>query len=502
MNVTVEQGFIQEVEADAVVVNLFKGVTQPGGATGAVDGALEGAIADLIAGGDFKGKLGETAVLYTRGAMPAPRVIIVGLGKSGDFDLEGVRKAAAAAAKRAKALGVARLATIVHGAGIGGIEPREAAQATVEGTLLAAYQFEELKTQAHEDEETDLAELTIVEASAGKVDVIRAGAEVGETVSRAAMLARDLGNRPGNVATPRHLAEAAENIAAETGLRCEVFDEDRMHELGMGAVLGVARGSEEPARFIVLQHNAGRDDLDTVVLVGKGLTFDTGGISIKSSDGMENMKFDMMGGAAVLGAMQAVGELDLPLHVVGLVPATENMPGGAADKPGDVLRALNGKTIEVINTDAEGRLILADGLSYAQQFHPDVVIDLATLTGSAMVALGRYAAGLFSNDDALVERFRAAAGASGERVWHLPLYDEHKEEVKSNVTDVKNVGQGRYGGASIGAAFLSNFVGDYAWVHLDIAPVGWADDDGSDYVPKGATGYGVRLLVRFLQDWA
>lgn len=501
MNVVVQQAFIQEVEADAVVANLFKGVTRPGGATGAVDKALDGAITDLIASGDFKGKLGETAVLYSRGAMPARRVIIVGLGESEDFDLEGVRKAAAAAARRAKELDVERLATIVHGAGVGGLEPQDAAQATVEGALLATYEFEELKTEEDEEDSTDLTDLIVTEASANKVGIIEQGVQVGQVVSKAARLARDLGNRPGNVATPTHLAQTARTIAERTGMRCDVFDEEQMRELGMGALLGVAQGSEEPARFVVLEHNAGRDDLGTVVLVGKGLTFDTGGISLKQSKGMEDMKFDMMGGAAVLGAMQAVGTLDLPLHVVGLVPATENMPGGSADKPGDVLKALNGKTIEVINTDAEGRLILSDGLSYAQRFEPDAVVDLATLTGACMVALGRYATGLFTNDEALADRVKAAAETTGERVWPLPLFDEHKEEVKSDVADVKNTGKGRYGGASIGAAFLSNFVGDYPWVHLDIAPTAWTDE-AKDYTTEGATGVGVRLLVRLLQEWS
>ncbi|MFQ5856972.1 MAG: leucyl aminopeptidase [Anaerolineae bacterium] len=501
MNVTVKQGFIQEADADAVAVNLFKGVTRPGGATGAVDRALGGAITELIGVGDFKGKLGETAVLYSRGAMPAPRVIIIGLGESGDFDLEGVRKASAAAARRAKALGVERLATIVHGAGIGGLEPRDAAQATVEGTLLATYEFRELKTERDEEDSRELTDLTVMEVSADKVKTIRQGAQIGQIVSNGVKLARDLGNRPGNLATPTHLAETAERIADETGMRCEIFDEEQMRKLGLGALLGVARGSEEPARFIVLEHNAGRDDLDTIVLVGKGLTFDTGGISLKRSQGMEAMKFDMMGGAAVLGAMQAVGELGLPQHVVGLVPATENMPGGSADKPGDVLTALNGKTVEVINTDAEGRLILADGLSYAQRFEPDAVIDLATLTGACAMALGPYATGLFTNDEALAARVKAAAEATGERVWPLPLYDEHKKEVKSDFADVKNTGKGRYGGASIGAAFLSHFVGDYPWVHLDIAPTAWTDE-ARDYTTKGATGIGVRLLVRFLQEWS
>ncbi len=502
MNIDVRRGFIQEIDADAVVVNLFRGITRPSGATGAVDKALGGAISELITSGDFRGKLGETTVLYSRGAMPAPRVILVGLGDAAKFDLERARRASAAAARQAVRLNVRRLATIVHGAGVGGLEPQEVAQATVEGTTLATYQFRELKSEEEEDDIiSELTDLIIVEAGADRVDAIRRGAEIGRTVSRAVKLARDLGNRPGNIATPTYLARVAQDIADEAGLHCEILDEDRMREVGMGALLGVAQGSQEPARFIILEHNAGRDDLDTVVLVGKGLTFDTGGISIKPSKGMEEMKFDMMGGAAVLAAMQAVGELDLSLHVVGLVPTTENMPGGAADKPGDVLRAMNGKTIEVINTDAEGRLILADGLSYAQRYRPDAIVDLATLTGACMIALGRYATGLFTNNEELAGRMKAAAEASGDRVWPLPLYDEHKEEVKSDVADVKNVGKNRYGGASIGAAFLSHFVGDYPWVHLDIAPTAWTDE-AKDYTPKGATGAGVRLLIRFLQDWA
>jgi leucyl aminopeptidase len=501
MNIVVQQGFIQQTDADAVVVNLFKGVRQPGGATGAVDKALGGAISELIAGGDFKGKLGETAVLYPRGAIPPRRVVLVGLGEAEGFDLEKVRKASAAAAKKAKQLGVKRLATIVHGAGIGGLEPQDAAQATVEGALLATYEFTELKTQKNEEDATQLTDLIVVEAGADKIDVIRRGAQVGHITSRAVKLARDLGNRPGNVATPTHLAETAQKIADQTGMRCEIFDEERMRELGMGTLLGVAQGSDEPARFIVLEHNAGRDDLDTIVFVGKGLTFDTGGISIKSSEGMEKMKFDMMGGAAVLGAMQAISELDLPAHVVGIVPATENMLSGSADKPGDVLKALNGKTIEVINTDAEGRLILADALAYAQRFEPNAVIDLATLTGACAVALGPYAMGLFTNDESLANRVQAAARVTGERVWPLPLYDEHKDEIKSDVADVKNTGKSRAGGASLGAAVLSHFVGDYPWVHLDIAPVAWADE-AKDYLTKGAVGVGVRLLVRFAQDWS
>jgi leucyl aminopeptidase len=371
----------------------------------------------------------------------------------------------------------------------------------VEGSLLALYEFRELKTEEEEERRGRVSELVIVEAAQERLEIVRRGADTARVVADAVRLARDLGNRPGNVATPTHLAEVAQRVADETGMRCQVFDEEQMRELGMGALLGVARGSEEPATFIVLEHNADRDDLDTIVLVGKGLTFDSGGISIKPSQGMQDMKYDMMGGAAVIATLKAVAELNLPLRVVGLVAATENLPGGRAIKPGDVLKALNGKTIEVINTDAEGRLVLADALSYAQRYAPRAIIDLATLTGACMVALGRYATGLFTNDEGLADRIQAAARVTGERVWPLPLYDEHKEEIKSDVADVKNMGKGRYGGASIGAAFLSHFVGDHPWVHLDIAPTAWADE-AKDYTPKGATGVGVRLLVRLLQEWS
>lgn len=503
MELTVQHGFIQQADADAIVVNLFDGVRSPGGATGAVDQALGGAISELIADGDFTGELAQIAVLYSRGAIPVRRVIIVGLGDSSDFDLEAIREASAAAARRATQLGVERLATIVHGAGIGGVDPEADAQATVEGALLAGYDFREFKTEP--PDRPGIRELIVVEASEDKVEALSQGARAGEVVARAVMLARDLGNRPGNVATPSHLADVARDIADATGLRCEILDEDDMRELGMGAVLGVAKGSDEPARFIILEHNAGRDDLDTILLVGKGLTFDTGGISLKPHKGLSSMKYDMMGGAAVLATMQAVGELDLPVHVIGLVPATENMPGGSADKPGDILKALNGKTIEVLNTDAEGRLILADALSYAQRFEPDAIIDLATLTGAAMVALGPYATGLFTNVEPLADRVKTAAEVAGERVWPLPIFDQHKKEMVGKVGDVRNIGLGRYGGASLGAAFLSNFVGDFPWVHLDIAPTAWIDPEVAypkpAYIERGATGVGVRLLVRLLQDW-
>jgi leucyl aminopeptidase len=500
MKITIKHGFIQEEPAEAVVVNLFEGVTEPGGATGALDKALGGAIRDLIAAGDFKGKLNETAVLYPRGAIPAQRVLIVGLGKEEKFDLDKVRQAAGTAARRLRDLGVKSFATIVHGAGAGEISVEAAAQAVVEGSVLALYQFREHKHLEPEEEAKAVEEVTLLEADEARVAQVEEGARVGQIVAEAACLVRDLGNQPGNVATPTMLAQTAQRIAQQHGLRCQVLDRVQIEELGMGAFMSVARGSQEPPKFIILEHNADHEDLQTLVLVGKGITFDSGGISIKPGEKMEMMKFDMCGGAAVLGALQAVAQLDLPLHVVGLVPATENLPSGTATKPGDIVRALSGKTIEVINTDAEGRMILSDALAYAQRYQPAAVIDLATLTGACVVALGHHAIGLMGSNPELIARLKEAGQASGERVWELPLWEKYHEQLKSEVADMKNVG-GRPAGAITAAALLSKFAEGYPWAHLDIAGTAWAEEEKS-YIPKGGTGVGVRLLVELLRNWA
>ncbi len=498
MNITVKQGFAQQEPAEALVVNLFKDVTRPGGATGAVDRATDGMISELIQGGDFRGQLKEVAVLYPRGVIPAKRVIVVGLGEAEKFDLEKVRQAAAVAAKHARQLGVKSLTTIVHGGGIGGLEIDAAAQAVVEGTVLALYRFTEHK-EPDPEERPQIEALTLLEADDGKVPQVEAGARAGEIIGQAACLARDLANQPANVATPTMLADTARRIAEEHGLQCQVLDEEEARALGMGSFLSVARGSQEPPRFIILEHNADRDDLATIVLAGKGITFDSGGISIKPGDKMHYMKFDMSGGAAVLGTMQAVAALDLPLHVVGLIPATENLPSGTATKPGDIVRAMSGKTIEIVNTDAEGRLILADALTFAERYKPAGVIDLATLTGACVVALGHHASGLMGNDENFIERIKAAGEASGERVWQLPLWEPYQEQIKSDVADMKNVG-GRPGGSITAAALLSKFAESYPWAHLDIAGTAWTEE-GKPYTPKGGTGVGVRLLVELLRNW-
>lgn len=497
MKVQVEQGAIQQSAAEAIVVNLFEGVTSPAGATGAVDQAMDGAISELIAAGDISGKAGETAVLYPRGAIPARRVIVVGLGKREEFDLEQVRRAAAHAIKKARDLKAQTVATIVHGAGIGNLSPAAAAQATVEGSLLATYHYD--APGVDQEAPHQIQVLTIVEFDEAKLETFREAVRVAEAIAAGVTLARTLVNEPPNVATPTRIATAAEEIASETGMEVTVGGREWAAEREMGAFLAVAKGAGEPPKFIVLEHNGDREDLDTIVLVGKGITFDTGGISIKPTKGMGDMKADMAGAAAVLGTMKVVGLLGLPLRIIGIAPTTENMPDGLAYRPADVITASNGKTIEIISTDAEGRMVLADGLVYAGRYHPDAVIDLATLTGAAVVALGEnVAAGLFSTEDSLRDRLVAAGEVTHERVWPLPLWDDYQQSIKSEVADIKNSG-GRMGGVGTSAKFLHNFT-DYPWSHLDIAGVA-VNKKGSEYASAGATGFGVRLLVEFLRNW-
>ncbi|MFL5537731.1 MAG: leucyl aminopeptidase [Longimicrobiaceae bacterium] len=373
----------------------------------------------------------------------------------------------------------------------------DAARAVVEGATMGAYTFTELKsTPADQPAPVALSDLRIAVAGDGDRAAAEEGARVGEIVGRAANRARDLGNRPGNVATPTHLASVAEEIGGRFGMKVTVLGPAEMEQEGMGALLAVARGSDEEPRLIVLEHRGGAADAKPLVLVGKGLTFDAGGISIKPAAGMEDMKFDMCGGAAVLGAMQAVGELGVKANVVGIVPSSENLLGGRAMKPGDIFRAAAGKTIEVVNTDAEGRLILADALFYARRFEPAAVIDAATLTGACVVALGHHASGVMGTDDALVEELRRAGDRSGERCWPLPMFDEYREQIRSDYADIKNSG-GRPGGAITAGWFLREFAGDFPWAHLDVAGTAYGDGKLA-YLTKGSTGAPTRLFVEWV----
>lgn len=500
MEVNVKAGPIQAQESDLIVVNLFEGVEEPGGATKAVDEALGGRIRQVLQSGDFKGKKGELLLLYPEGSLPAKRVLVVGLGPQEKFNLEVARQVSAEAAQRARDLGVRGYHTVVHGAGRGGLEVAEAAQALVEGAILGLYRFEEYRTGEGEGQQVE--ELTLVEFDEQRTTQIALGAQAGRVIAEATCFARDLINQPPSALTPRILATRAQKMAEEHGLQYRVLDENRMRELGMGALLGVARGSDEPPRFLIVEYNADRQDLPTVVLVGKGITFDSGGLSLKTPEGMQAMKGDMAGAAAVLGALRAAADLGVPLHVVGLVPAAENMPSGKAYKVGDVLRSMSGKTIEIINTDAEGRLILADALAYAAQYKPDAVVDIATLTGACMVALGREAAGLMTEDDDLAQCLTAAGEATGERLWRLPLWEEYRSYIESDIANMRNTGKERWGGAITAAMLLREFAQGYRWAHLDIAGTSFVEDSKNPYRPAGGSGFGVRLFIQFLRDWA
>ncbi len=502
MDVRVLQGSVTEVETETVCLGIFQGVQELSGAAQAVDRALGGLLSALLRDRDFRGEKGETYWLRTQGKLPAKRVLLVGLGKHEKFTPDVVREVSAAAARAAAKFG--ELTTVVHGAGVGGLDPALAAQALVEGAILGDYRFKRYRHEREADAEGKLQTLTIVEFDDAKISALEAGAKIGRILAEAACFARDLANEPGNALTPRELAARAQALAEEFKLHCEILTERELEAEGMNGILGVSRGSEEPPRLIVLEYSSSTaPEQAPYVLVGKGVTFDSGGVSLKAREGMEAMKYDMAGAAAVLGALKAIAELQLPLRVVGLIPAVENLPSGRALKPGDVLQMANGKTVEVTNTDAEGRLILADALNYAQRYRPRAVVDLATLTGACIVALGKEAAGLFGNDRALMEGLKAAAETSGERVWELPLYDEYRELLKSEVADVKNSILGRgtlpQAGAAAGAMFLKEFVA-YPWAHLDIAGTAY-DVETRLYCPKkGATGYGTRLIAQWLLE--
>ncbi len=507
MKISVQQGGIQTAVADAIIVNLFEGVTEPAGATGVVNKALDGAISELIEGGDLRGKLGETIVLYPRGAIPARRVIVVGLGKSDEFDFETVREASGAAIKQAKKVTATNVATIVHGGGIGGLDVTEAAQAVVEGSLLALYKYDAPRSKKEDEPESQVDSLTLVEFDESKISQLEAGVQVGQAIAESVYLARTLVNQPSNVATPQAIAEVAQSMSAESGLTCTIYDEAWMREQKMEVLLAVTQGASQPAQFIVMEHKPAQvtdPDAGPVVLVGKGVAFDTGGYSLKSPAGMVGMKGDMGGAAAVIGAMQAIGRLNLPLHVIGLVPTVENVVSATSYKPNDVFVAKNGVSVEIISTDAEGRLILADALCYAGTLNPVAVIDVATLTGGKMVALGDRTNALFVSDDRLSEALLTAGQKSGEPLWRMPLDSVYDRQLKSDVADIKNSG-GRYASSVTAARFLAHFTGDWPWAHIDIAGSelysGGPEQTPRSYMTKGGTGIPLRTLVACLRDW-
>ena len=477
-----------ECDTDLLVVPFFDG--ESASALQWVDPATDGEVARAIGSGEIRGRLYETFLtLVTARDFRARRVAIVGAGKLADFDLERLRKVATAAALVARGKRISRVGFVVRGA----LDVVDAVQAVTEGLILAAFSVDQYKTG--ERFGPPAVQLTIIAPveSAGDARVGRA-IERGIVLGESSNLARGFANEPSNVLTPRVFAERASAIAREAGVGVEILDEKAIEKLGMGLLMGVARGSNEPPRVIVLRHDPpGAPKAPVLGLVGKGITFDTGGISIKPAEGMERMKDDMAGGAAVVCAMRAISLLKAPIRVVGVVPTTENMPGGRAMKPGDVLTGASGKTVEVINTDAEGRLILGDGLWYAQQLGATHLVDVATLTGACVVGLGKAASGLFGRPDSWRDTIRDVAARAGDRCWPMPLYDEYFDQIRSEIADMLNSG-GRAGGACTAAIFLKEFAGNLPWAHMDIAGTAWSEE-GKPFQQKGPIGIAVRTLA-------
>jgi len=495
MEIRVEREKAEKYPCELLLLFSFESPEELFGPARNVDSEWKGFISSLIKQGDFKGGFCECQLLYTQGAFPARRVLLTGLGKRNEFDLEKWRCASSKAGQFIRDAGVKRFAFAIKKFDSFSLE--ELAESFLTGLLLGVYQFNEYKTLDREKIK-EIEECVLVAETAEEMKPVQEGVRTARVVSKAVYMARDLVNGPSNTVTPTVLAEKAGQVAKDHGMKVQVFDVGEAEAMGMGAFVAVAKGSQEPGKFIVLEYNEGKG-LDTVALVGKGITFDSGGISIKPSERMERMKDDMSGAAAVLATMQAAAELNLPLHLVGIMPATENLPDGKAYKPGDILKTLSGQTVEVISTDAEGRLILSDALTYSLRYQPKAIIDLATLTGACVIALGDYVIGFFGNDESLVKRIEDASAKSSEKGWKLPLWDEYFDYLKSDVADFRNVGT-RAAGAIIGGVFLSKFVEKVPWVHLDIAGPA-SIDKARPYIPAGGTGAGVRLLIQFLMDW-
>ena len=503
MEINVVSGDITKHDAGAIVVNLFEGVTAPGGGTGAVDAALDGAITNLIASGDITGKSGEHVLVYSLGRLASPRVIVSGLGKQDDFDAETVRKVTAESSRRARDAGAAHAATIAHGAGIAGMAARESGQAIAEGGALGTWTFTEHK--APDADRKVLESLTIVEADASKTDDLQAGVVDGLAIAAAVNRCRTMAYQPPNVMSPSAMVESATEVVHGTDMTLEVFERDECREMGMGAYCGVAKGTDEPPKFIVMRYEGDPEHPENNIgLIGKGITFDSGGLSLKPAAGMSTMGGDMAGGASVICAMEAIYHFKPRINVMAVAACTENLPGGHAQRPGDVVKTYNGKTIEIDNTDAEGRLVLADAVAYANAQGIKRMVDVATLTGAIGVALGNDVTGVFGNNQGLVDDVLSASREVGEKVWQLPTYDEYKEQYKSDIADIKNTG-GRGAGATTGAMIIGEFVGDAAWVHMDIAfsANSFGDKSGDKgYNPKGPNGIPVRGLLQLVRNLA
>lgn len=495
MEIQVKKGKPFQENGDVLIFPVYEEEIRSGELK-LLDRQNHGKISGILDSGEFGGKKNETVALHALGGLKTRKLLLVGLGPVKKGNLDTIREAFGKAAGRARAMGAVTIVSGIRQELLKKEKLRDIAQAMTEGVLLGLYQFTLYKTEL-EEEAKEIRTWVLAVEDGKKVGDVEKGASVGKIISEGVALARDLGNEPSNAVTPSRLAEEARKIGHELDLRVTVLDRQEMEELKMGSFLGVARGSEEPPKFIIMEYSP-VPKARPLVLIGKSITFDSGGISLKPAEKMEQMKGDMSGGAAVLATLKVAAQLKLPLNLVGILPATENLPSGTATKPGDILTSLSGKTIEVINTDAEGRLVLADALTYAQRFRPTLMIDLATLTGAVVVALGGEAIGMLGTSDPEKEKLRRAGEKCGERVWELPLWEKYYDLIKSDVADMKNTG-GRSAGTITAAAFLSKFTGDTPWVHLDIAGTAWTESD-HPYIPKGNSGCGVRLLMTYLMD--
>ncbi len=497
MKLQVIKDQIKDIMVDAVVIGIYEGTKSLDAKLHSMDEQLGGIITEMISNESFKGKEGETLLVYSLGRIPAKKIILLGLGKEENLKEEVIRNLAAKAVKEAGKAKAAAIAMLPIGLDRN-ISAEIVGQCVAEGAMLASYKFNKYKTTDRKSMEEGIKEIYLLNEEESINTRLEKGIEVGKKLSDGTIVARDLVNEPSNVVTPTAMASKAVEIASKHGLEVSILEREDMERMGMGSFLGVTKGSEEPPKLIAIKYFGNKDDDEIIGLVGKGLTFDSGGISLKPGAGMDAMKSDMGGGAAVLGAMDVIGALKPKVNVLAIVGACENMPSGKAYKPGDILTSMNGKTIEILNTDAEGRLVLIDCITYAVQQGATKIVDLATLTGACIVALGHTTTALVSNNDDFVKQLENAADSAGERVWQLPSFPEYKELIKSDIADLKNVGD-RGAGTITAGLFLGEFVEDRPWVHMDIAGTCMTSSDKGYYV-KGATGVGVRTLYHLVKS--
>ncbi|MFM2441079.1 MAG: hypothetical protein RLZZ349_806 [Pseudomonadota bacterium] len=492
MEFSIKIGHSAKELSDCVIVGIYES-HKLSAAAELIDHASNGLIAKVIKRGDMDGKLDATLMLHHLPGVACERVLLVGLGKEEDFAEKQYCKAVRASVKALDKSGASNITSFLAELSVRELEARRKVAYLTEATLDALYKFDAIKRkEVKPASKKGIANFIISVALPNEVQQAEAGMLEGQALAAGVGLAKDLGNLPPNVCTPTYLAAQALALGKTYHFNVEVLERDELKKLGMGSFLGVSQGSEEPPKFIIMQHLKGKKDQKPVVLVGKGITFDTGGISLKPGSEMDEMKYDMCGAASVLGTFKAIAAMDLALNVIGVIPTCENMPDGRAVRPGDVLTSMSGLTIEVLNTDAEGRLILCDALTYVERFEPSAVVDIATLTGACVIALGHHASGLFSNNDALASELLQAGETALDRAWHMPMWDDYQPLLDSNFADMANIG-GRAAGSITAACFLSRFAKKYDWAHLDIAGTAWKS--GKE---KGGTGRPVPLLTEFL----